>query len=71
MLRDLQIRPIKHCSSCGLELAFDHSYGFHAGFSDFGFLYNDAGDDTFIWSSYDPDYTALVGERHPWVLTAD
>jgi hypothetical protein len=69
MPRDLQTHPLKRCQQCRIELSFDRSYGFHAGFSNSGFLYNDAGDASFIWSSFDPDYAALVGERHPWTLT--
>jgi hypothetical protein len=69
MPRDFATHPVKRCAQCDTELPFDRSYGFHAGFSNFGFLYNDAGDDTFIWSSYDPDYSAVVGECHPWALT--
>ena len=71
MPRDLATHPIKHCQHCGAKLPFDRSYPFHAGFSNAGFLYNDAGDASFIWSSFDPDYTALVGQRHPWALSEE
>lgn len=71
MPRDFQSHPVKHCVHCGVELPFDRSYGFHAGFSNSGFLYNEAGNEVFAWSSFDPDYMAIVGEHHPWTLTPD
>ncbi len=59
------------CPQCGGTNSFDQPYRYHAGFSDQGFLYNDAGNLTLVWSSYDPDYMAIVGRCHPWTLTAD
>src|ERR1700722_4935849 len=59
------------CLSCGHENIFDQPYPFHAGFSNEGFLYNDQGNLTLIWSSFDPAYEAIVGRNHPWALTAD
>jgi hypothetical protein len=59
------------CTSCGHENGFDQPYGIHAGFSNQGFLYNDQGNLTLIWSSFDPEYEAVVGRKHPWGLTAD
>jgi hypothetical protein len=46
-------------------------YPYHAGFSDQGFLYNEAGTSTLIWSTYDTDYLALVGKFHAWTLSPD
>jgi hypothetical protein len=57
------------CNACGNENAFAQPYRYHAGFGDQGFLYNDAGTLTLVWSSYDPAYVALVGRVHPWMLT--
>jgi hypothetical protein len=71
MPRDLKTHPIKMCPGCGIVLSFDRSYGFHAGFGECGFLYNDVGDQVFVWSSFDPDYVAIVGRYHPWTLTSD
>jgi hypothetical protein len=71
MSRDLKTHPIKTCPGCGIALPFDRSYGFHAGFSICGFLYNDVGNQVFVWSSYDPNYVAFVGEHHPWMLTPE
>jgi hypothetical protein len=59
------------CPSCGYEYAFDQPYAFHAGFADEGFLYNEDGNLTLTWSSFDPAYEAIVGKHHPWVLTPD
>lgn len=60
------------CKVCGHENAFDQPYAYHAGFGNEGFLYNNAGNLTLVWSSFDPAYEATVGQRkHPWTLTAD
>jgi len=57
-----------HCASCGKDTVFDQPYPFHAGFSDQGFLYNDAGDLTFIWGVYDPLMKELFPEKCPWAF---
>jgi hypothetical protein len=57
------------CALCAYENVFNQPYAFHAGFSNEGFLYNDEGDLTLIWSSFDPAYEAIVGKHHPWSLT--
>jgi hypothetical protein len=59
---------IVRCPGCGAEIRFDQPYKYHAGFGDQGFLYNEAGDRTLVWNSYDRAYTALVGPKHPWML---
>jgi len=41
-------------SDCGFDNSFDQPYPFHAGFSNAGFLYNEAGNLTLVWSSFDP-----------------
>ena len=71
MPRNQKTHPLKKCPGCGKELSYDRSYGIHAGFSNEGFLYNDAGTDVFWWSSFDPDYIAIVGENHPWALSPE
>ena len=53
------------CPQCGGTNSFDQPYRYHAGFSDQGFLYNDAGNLTLVWSWYDPAYKAIVGEGNP------
>jgi hypothetical protein len=62
---------IVRCAHCGSGNEFDQPYPFHAGFSNQGFLYNEAGDLTLIWSSFDPAYEQLVGNKHPWMLDID
>lgn len=57
------------CKHCGHENQFDQPYAYHAGFGNQGFLYDDAGTLTLTWSSYDPAYVAVVGQKHPWALT--
>jgi hypothetical protein len=57
------------CPSCGHNNEFEQPYPFHAGFGNQGFLYNDAGNLTLVWSSFDSAYEAIVGKRHPWTLT--
>jgi len=59
------------CKSCGFENIFNQKYPYHAGFSNIGFLYNDEGNLTLTWDSYDPDYQRVVGEAHPWGLSKE
>ena len=58
------------CSSCGARNHFDQPYAYHAGHADQGFLYNDAGTRTLVWSSYDAAWEAVAGRVHPWTLGA-
>jgi hypothetical protein len=55
-------------AECGHENTFDQPYPYHAGFGNQGFLYNDAGNRTLVWGSYDPAWERLVGRIHPWML---
>jgi hypothetical protein len=48
---------------------FNQPYPYHAGFGDQGFLYNDEGNLTLVWSAYDPSYAKIVGKQNPWALT--
>ena len=57
------------CSKCSRENTFDQPCRYHAGFGNQGFMYNEAGILTLVWSSYDPGYVALVGSKHPWDLS--
>ena len=57
------------CSSCGRANIFNQPYPYHAGFSDQGFLYNDAGNLTLTWSCFDPAFEALAGKKSPWALS--
>jgi len=60
-----------NCGSCGHKNDFEQPYPFHAGFGDQGFLYNDAGNLTLVWSAFDPAYEATVGQGNAWALTAE
>lgn len=59
------------CPNCGHANAFMQPYKYHAGFGNQGFLYNEAGNCTLTWGSYDPAYVAVVGQNHPWSLTPE
>ena len=60
-----------NCPSCEHKNEFEQPHPFHAGFGNQGFLYNDAGNLTLVWCSFDPAYKAIVGEWHPWTLTTE
>jgi len=51
------------CKRCGAINRFEQPYVYHAGFADWCFLYNDAGNLTLTWSVVDPDFEAIVGPR--------
>jgi hypothetical protein len=57
------------CKACGGFNSFEQPYPYHAGFGNQGFLYNDAGTLTLVWSSYHPAYESIVGRKHPWSLS--
>ncbi len=56
------------CSKCGHRNVFAQPHPYHAGFSNQGFLYNESGNLTLIWSSFDSGYEAAIGKKHPWAL---
>jgi hypothetical protein len=57
------------CKHCGKNLIFDQPYPYHAGFADQGFLYNDAGTLTLVWSVVDPIIDQLFPEQPAWTLS--
>ena len=58
---------VVHCPSCGTSHEFSQPYPYHAGFGDSAFLYNEAGNQTLVWGTYDPAYAALLGTgTDPW-----
>lgn len=59
------------CPACGHVHFFNQPYAYHAGFGDQGFLYNDDGDLTLVWSAYDPTYESIAGPSNPWVMTSE
>ncbi len=69
----MQLQPthiVVTCPHCGYGNVFHQPYPYHAGYGDQGFLYNESGNCTLSWSSFDRDYVGVVGLRHPWDLTA-
>jgi hypothetical protein len=54
------------CSACKKETVFDQLYPYHAGFSDQGFLYDDAGTLTLVFGAYDPKFASVFGRLNPW-----
>jgi hypothetical protein len=54
------------CKHCGRDNVFDQPYVYHAGFSDQGFLYNDSGTLTLVWSTADPVFAELFPGETPW-----
>jgi hypothetical protein len=50
---------------------FNQPYAYHAGFADQGFLYNDDGNLTLVWSAYDLDYIKIIGQLMPWAFLID
>jgi hypothetical protein len=59
------------CRYCGKDNLFDQPYYFHAGFADQGFLYNDAGTLTLVWSVSDPVLQRLFPADARWTLQAE
>ena len=62
---------VVNCPKCGFDNVFNQPYRYHAGFGNQGFLYNERGTRTLIWSSYDSDYERIVGKCHPWALSVE
>jgi hypothetical protein len=54
------------CKHCGNKNAFDQPYPYHAGFADQGFLYNDAGNLTLVWSVLDPVLEEIFPGQTLW-----
>ena len=55
---------VVECRRCGFANQFSQPYPYHAGFGDTVFLYNEAGNCTLAWGTYDPAYVNLSGD--PW-----
>ena len=69
MQREYTKPTILVCNACRHANVFNQPYPYHAGFGNQGFLYNDKGNLTLVWSSYDSSYEKIVGKKHPWALT--
>jgi hypothetical protein len=62
---------IINCPACGQSTAIAQKYPYHAGFSSRGFLYCDSSSAILEFDPYNPKYTAIVGDKHPWSLNQD
>ena len=69
MMREYTKPVVVQCTGCGARNVFNQPYAYHAGFGDQGFLYNESGTCTLIWSAFDPTFQTLVGRANPWVLS--
>ena len=56
------------CSVCGQVTKIPQEYPYHAGFSGRGFLYCDSHSAILEFDPYNPKYTEIVGDKHPWSL---
>ena len=54
------------CTACGQANHFEQPYPYHAGFGDTIFVYNEAGNCTLVWGTYDETYLNLLGAGNPW-----
>ena len=60
----------------GHENVFDQPYAYHAGFSDRWVMYNDAGDLTLVWDTYDRSFSEFMKRlpdgfnTKPWSVVA-
>jgi len=59
------------CSACGQTSVVPQDHPFHAGFSSRGFLYCDSSSAILEFDPYNPRYTAIVGDKHPWSLNSN
>ena len=59
------------CSACGKITSITQEHPFHAGFSNRGFLYCDSCPAILEFDTYNPKYTAIVGDKHPWSLNSE
>jgi hypothetical protein len=57
------------CKHCGKDTLFEQPYPYHAGFTDQGFLYNDKGNLTLVWSVLDPALDKLFPAQPTWTLS--
>lgn len=71
MKREVTKPVVVKCAKCGFDNVFNQPHPYHAGFGNQGFLYNEKGNGTLVWSSFDPDYERVAGNNHPWALGAE
>lgn len=59
------------CSACGKITSIAQEYPYHAGFSSRVFLYCDSCPAILEFSTYDPKFKAVVGDKDPWALNSE
>jgi uncharacterized protein with PIN domain len=62
------VDEIARCPHCGSQLEFKR---FNGRFGNQGFMYCDRDATVVTWSSYDPTYSSLSHNAHPWMLDAE
>lgn len=63
----IEVTPVEKssCPSCDRTFRYQKM---HSGFNNTGFAYCDTDGALLVWDTYDPQYTAIAGFRHPWTL---
>jgi len=59
---------LDRCPNCQKTLEFQR---FNAGFGSEGYVYCGTDATVVTWNSYDPIYSAISDNRHPWLLGSD
>lgn len=59
------VDEVARCPNCSHELYFER---YNARFGNEGYMYCDSDPTVLTWSSYDPTYSRLSGNAHPWML---
>jgi hypothetical protein len=59
------------CPNCGRVINLRQKSLYHAGFSNMGFLYCDTCPSILEFSTFNPNYTRIVGDKHPWMLNEE
>ena len=57
------------CPHCRKKIRLRQKHPYHAGFSNRAFLYCDSCASILLFGSYNPRYTGIVGQKHPWMLS--
>ncbi len=59
---------ISRCRHCGREIEFER---YNARFGNQGYMYCDSDSTVVTWDSYDPVYSRLSENIHPWMLDSE
>lgn len=57
-----------NCPTCLRTIKLKQKRMYHAGFSNLGFLYCNTCTSVLEFGVYNPHYTKIVGDKHPWSL---